>query len=88
MKNTTYADYPQGGGLPGYSVSITIEDMARKTCMPIPEVEAAIRLLEDRKLVTVVRTPFFIPRYIINLDEIELLAKQSQSRGGSYGDSK
>lgn len=63
-----------------HSVSITIEEMARQTCMSIPEVKAAIKQLEDRGLVTVVRYPFSIPRYIINLDEIERLAKQSQSR--------
>ncbi len=65
-----------------HSVSITIEEIARQTCMSIPELNAAIKQLEDRGLVTVVRHPFSIPRYIINLDEIERLAKQSQSRGG------
>lgn len=63
-----------------HSVSITIEEMARQTCMSIPELNAAIKLLEDRGLITVVRHPFSIPRYIINLDEIERLAKQSHSR--------
>ncbi|MCZ4372316.1 hypothetical protein O4H50_10980 [Vibrio diazotrophicus] len=63
-----------------HSVSITIEEMSRQTCMSIPEIKAAIKQLEDRGLVTVVRHPFSISRYIINLDEIERLAKQSQSR--------
>lgn len=66
---------------PEYSVSITLEEMARQTCMSIPEVKAAIKQLEAKNLVTVLRHPFAIPRYIINLDEIERLAKQSQSRG-------
>lgn len=64
-----------------HSVSITIEEMARQTCMSIRELNAAIKQLEDKGLITVVRLPFSIPRYIINLDEIERLAKQSQSRG-------
>lgn len=64
-----------------HSVSITIEEMARQTCMSIRQLNAAIKQLEDKGLITVVRLPFSIPRYIINLDEIERLAKQSQSRG-------
>ncbi|WP_425304594.1 hypothetical protein [Vibrio diazotrophicus] len=50
--------------------------------MSIPELNAAIKQLEERGFVTVVRHPFSIPRYIINLEEIERLAKQSQSREG------
>lgn len=61
--------------------------MARQTCLPIPEVKAALKELEKKNLITVVRHPLMIPRYIINLDEIERLSKQSKSRG-SYDHSK
>lgn len=64
-----------------YSVSITLEELARQTCIPLSEAEEAIKELEERKLITVISHPLSVPRYIINLDEIERLAKQSQSRG-------
>ncbi len=64
-----------------YSVSITLEEMARQTCLPLAEAKAAIKELEKRKLITVVRSPLSAPRYIINLEEIERQAGNLSSRG-------
>jgi DNA-binding MarR family transcriptional regulator len=64
-----------------YSTSITIEEMARQTCMPVEDVNMALKELEEKNLITAVRHPLMIPRYIINLDEVERLATQSQPRG-------
>ncbi|MBE4020775.1 hypothetical protein HJ130_18100 [Vibrio parahaemolyticus] len=54
-----------------YSVSLTIEELARQTCMPATEIEAAIKVLEDRNLVTVVKLPLSAPRCIIDLKGIK-----------------
>ncbi|ANP63864.1 MULTISPECIES: hypothetical protein [Vibrio] len=54
-----------------YSVSLTIEELARQTCMPATEIEAAIKVLEDRNLVTVVKLPLSEPRYIIDIKGIK-----------------
>lgn len=67
-------------GNPEHSVSLTIEEMARQTCLPIAEIKEAIRELEKKHLITVVRHPLAVPRYIINLDEIERLGSQSKPR--------
>lgn len=64
-----------------YSASITIEEMARQTCLPISEVKDVLKELEAKNLITVVRHPLTIPRYVINLDVIERLSKQGKSRG-------
>lgn len=54
-----------------YSVSLTLEQMAHQTCIPISEIGSAIKELKDRNLVTVVRLPLSKPRYIINFEEIQ-----------------
>ncbi|ELV8682587.1 hypothetical protein K6U58_09790 [Vibrio fluvialis] len=64
-----------------YSVSITLEEMARQTCLPLAEAKAAIKELEKRNLITVVRKPLSAPRYIINLKEIERQAGTNRTRG-------
>ncbi len=64
-----------------YSVSITLEEMARQTCLPLAEAKAAIKELEKRKLITVVRSPLSAPRYIINLEEIERQSGKRKTRG-------
>ncbi|WP_332400351.1 hypothetical protein [Vibrio metschnikovii] len=64
-----------------YSVSITLEELARQTCMPMLEAEAAIKELEERRLITVICHPLLVPRYIINLKEIERQAEKSSTRG-------
>lgn len=64
-----------------YSVSITLEEMARQTCLPLAEAKAAIKELEERKLITVVKSPLSAPRYIINLKEIERQAGTIRTRG-------
>ncbi|ENP8372315.1 hypothetical protein ACPP0W_001458 [Vibrio alginolyticus] len=53
-----------------YSVSLTIEELAGQTCMPATEIEAAIKALEDRNLVTVVKVPLSEPRYINDIKSI------------------
>ncbi len=54
-----------------YSVSLTIEELARQTCMPATEIEAAIKVLEDRNLVTVVKLPLSEPLYVIDIKSIK-----------------
>ncbi|WP_315918802.1 hypothetical protein [Vibrio fluvialis] len=66
---------------PEYSVSITLEEMARQTCLPLAEAKAAIKELEERKLITVISHPLSVPRYIINLKEIERQAGTIRTRG-------
>ncbi len=64
-----------------YSVSITLEELARQTCIPLSEAKDAIKELEDRKLITVIRSPLSAPRYIVNLKEIERQAGTIRTRG-------
>lgn len=54
-----------------YSGSLTIEELARQTCMPATEIEAVIKALKDRNLVTVVKLPLSEPRYIIDIKSIK-----------------
>lgn len=64
-----------------YSVSISLEELARQTCMPLSEAKEAIKELEDRKLITVIQEPLSEPRYVINLKEIERQAGTIRTRG-------
>ncbi|MBY7855446.1 hypothetical protein KW429_17355 [Vibrio fluvialis] len=66
---------------PEYSVSITLEEMARQTCLPLAEAKAAIKELEERNLIKVISHPLSVPRYIINLEEIERQAGTNRTRG-------
>ncbi len=64
-----------------YSVSITLEELARQTCIPLSEAEEAIKELEERKLITVISHPLSVPRYIINLEEIGRQSGNRKKRG-------
>lgn len=66
---------------PEYSVSITLEELAHQTCIPLPEAKAAIKELEDRKLITVISHPLSASRYIINLEELERQSGTIRTRG-------
>lgn len=65
--------------IPEYSVSISIEELSRQTCMPLTEAEAAIQELVDRQLIKAIHHPLLSPRYIVNLDEIERQAKSRKN---------
>ncbi|MBT0094267.1 hypothetical protein [Vibrio alginolyticus] len=61
-----------------YSVSLTIEELAGQTCMPATEIEAAIKVLEDRNLVTVVKLSLLKYLYVIDITSI----KSQEMRNG------